>query len=121
MQHLNNLKIANMVFAGLYVLLGLAFGLIYIALGVLQMTSGDATMGAIFAVAGLVVGALLCAFGALFMAVGRKVADAQWRIGQTILAVMTIGSFPIGTLYGAYAIWVCWVNEETKAAFEQAS
>ena len=27
-------------------------------------------------------------------------------------------SFPFGTIYAGYALWVCWMNEDTKRAFE---
>ena len=30
-----------------------------------------------------------------------------------------IGSMPIGTAYSLYALWVCWMNPETKAVFDQ--
>jgi hypothetical protein len=121
MQHLKNLRLANLVMAGLNALVGVGFGLVYAALGVFALVSGGedgVVPGAIMLAAGVFVGALVLGFAVLFFLAGRKVATGQGRTLQTILGVLTVANIPIGTLYGGYALWVCWMNEETKKVFE---
>ena len=48
---------------------------------------------------------------------GFRVEKGRWRIVQTIVAATGIFFFPVGTAYGGYALWVCWVNRETKEIF----
>ena len=48
----------------------------------------------------------------------RKVSQGRGRTLQTVLAALSLGNCP-GFLYGGYALWVCWVNPESKALFEQ--
>ena len=68
--------------------------------------------------AGSIFGAVLIFIvAALHFAVARKVENGQGRLLQTILVVFNIGNFPVGTAYGVYALWVCYMNEETKHMF----
>lgn len=39
------------------------------------------------------------------------------RILQTLVGVLSLANFPIGTIYGALALWVCWAGE-TASRFE---
>lgn len=55
----------------------------------------------------------------LYIATGKRVEHGRWRIMQTVLAVLNVTSNPpLGTAYGAYAIWVCWMNPASKACFD---
>jgi len=119
MKHLNYLKIVNLVFAGLFAVGGLLVLLALIGLIVLGYMSGD-WGSMVFGIAGAGVGLVMfVVFALLYFMASKKVADGRGRILQTILAVFQIGNAPVGTAYGAYALWVCWFNEETKAAFEE--
>lgn len=48
---------------------------------------------------------------------GWLVARARGRILQTALAGLNLFEFPVGTLYGLYALWVCWFHDPTREAF----
>ena len=55
----------------------------------------------------------------LYVVTGKKVEQGRWRIVQTILAVLGVtNNPPLGTAYGVYALWVCWMHPESKARFE---
>ena len=54
----------------------------------------------------------------LHIITGRKVGQARWRLMQSALAALAIIHFPLGTLFGGYALWVCWGNKKTKTRFE---
>lgn len=60
--------------------------------------------------------ALMLALGAvLFGLLARRFAAGRWRIPQTIAAVFLLASWPpLGLGLGAYTLWVCWVNPETR-------
>lgn len=42
---------------------------------------------------------------------GYSIEQGRGRILQTIYAVLSIFNFPLGTAYGAFALWVCWSAE----------
>lgn len=48
----------------------------------------------------------------------RSVPNGRGRIGQSALAPLHLLSFPVGTAYSLYALWVCWVNSPTKTKFD---
>jgi len=52
---------------------------------------------------------------------GRGIEHGRGRIAQTLVAIASLGSLPLGTAFGVYAIWVCWFNEETKATFDASN
>lgn len=120
MQHLDYLKYANFAMAALY---ALALLIVLVAVGLqigLVVSNGADTSALIPLVIGggaalFVVLALLV----LFVVTGRMVGSGRGRILQTVLAVLNIGNCP-GVFYAVYALWVCWLNDETKVAFEQA-
>lgn len=121
MEHLKYLAWFNYVLAafsalaGVLVLLGGAL----VAGTALMSGDGDAMplviTGASLGVAALIVGALTV----LYIVTGRRVSAGRGRILQSILGVLAIGNIPVGTIYGAYALWVCWINEDTKKVFEE--
>jgi len=49
----------------------------------------------------------------------RRIERGRGRLAQTVVAVLSLGSVPFGTAFGAYSLWVCWFNEDTKRHFEE--
>ncbi len=120
MEHLNNLKMANYVLGALNALvLGLTLLVIAGTMGFMYLQTQEMSM-LIGGVVGTLVGGVfgLGIVGFIFF-VGGQVGQGKGRILQTILALMLVSSFPIGTLFAAYAIWVCWINEGSKHAFDE--
>lgn len=121
MQHLKYLAMANYAFAALFTLI---FGLAAVLMGVasvLPMVLGEAEIAAL--VGPLVGFGSVSCFGTLFVLLyliaGRRVRKGRGRILQTVLAVLNLGSVPLGTAYGGYALWVLWMNEESKKIFDE--
>ena len=63
---------------------------------------------------------LLLGLSAAHLIVGYLVGAQRGRIFQTFLALVHVTSFPIGTAYAGYALWLCWINEKTRLAFNSA-
>jgi hypothetical protein len=125
MQHLKILKILNYVNAGLMVLgivivlLSLAFSMItFLSVGVSEVMAALVITVVIDVLCIL----LLVVLGALYVRLAGKIEKGEGRIMQTVFAVLAVGNCPFGTAYAGYALWVCWLNEETVAIFagEQA-
>ena len=89
---------------GLLYLLGGGFGLLAGALGVVAAVGGGLGVGAME----LGILALLSAFGAAQAAVGvgLRRLDPRARIPGSVLAALSMVSVPLGTLLGAYALWL---------------
>ncbi len=121
MQHLGYLKIANFIFAGCMA----GISLLAVAMICVPLVAGLASgqMGAsemvIFIVTAAVAFVTLLLMAAFYAVLGKKVSRGRWRLVQTIAAVFSLGSFPIGTAYAIFALWVCWGNEETRAIFDE--
>jgi hypothetical protein len=120
LEHLKYLSWFNYAFAA-FAMLGAAFA----ALGgvaVVGMTlASGAELSAIIAPA-IAMGVtffILLVLGLVYLMAGRRVSSGRGRILQSILSVLAIGNVPIGTIYGAYGLWVCWMNEDTKKAFDE--
>ena len=123
--HLKNLRIFNFILAGMDALAGCFLLLLLCTMGLaMLLPSLFGAPAELVAAAGL--GLFSSTFG-LFMAVvtfilflttARLLPQGRGRIPQTIVAIIVIIDFPVGTLYAAYALWVCWFNAETKARFE---
>lgn len=54
---------------------------------------------------------VLCVLALPHLYLGLRIEQGKGRILQTIFAVLALPSFPIGTLYGAFALWVVWSAE----------
>jgi len=52
--------------------------------------------------------------------VGYLVGSGRGRVAQSLLASMQLMSFPVGTAYACYALYVCWVDEGAKRKFDSA-
>jgi hypothetical protein len=117
MNHLKTLKLLNFAMAAY----AFAAGLLFLIMFLLPWLIGDPDMpGWAFAVIGILTFILICANAAAHVIVGWLVGVGRGRIGQTVLAVWQLWSFPLGTLYGVYALWVCWVDEASTRAFDSA-
>lgn len=113
MKHLRYLKLVNFVMAALAVLLGVgALVSIFVPLG-----CSSSGVGTISVVGGTVSFGALLVLAAAHVIVGFLVSGRRGRLAQTILAALQLFKFPLGTIFGAYALWVCWINSTTKAAF----
>jgi hypothetical protein len=118
--HLKYLKFVNYALAGLCLLVAVLTLLSAFAFGGWIAVSG----GSFDAMAGPLVGITLSAIingmlAMLLFSLGGQVARAKGRGLQTLLAVLGLCNCPFGWLYAGYAIWVCWVNGETRPLFEQ--
>ena len=119
MNHLRILRLLNVAMGAFTALAGLLFLALFVLPGLLACNDGE-PMGAIFILSGTLVTVLLVGLGALHVLAGSLVAVGRGRALQTALAVVQVSTFPIGTVYAIYALWVCWLNERSKKAFESA-
>jgi len=60
---------------------------------------------------------LIAALTVLAIIAARGVMWGRGRWAQTVLALVSLPNLPIGTAYGAYALWVCWLNADTRRTF----
>ncbi len=119
MGHLGLLKTVNIIFAVLLYLIGVLTLLGVSIMGVLVL-GDDLAGGLIMIGAGVFGGGLCIVLGLVYQMTGKRIVQGRWRIMQTILALMNITNVPIGTAYALFALWLCWMNEETKAFFEES-
>jgi hypothetical protein len=121
-QHLTYLKYIDFVFGAFVILSGVLAILGGLGMGAMMiLLAGDIIMGVIYLVVFLVMGVVVLGVGGLMVMTGRGLEQGRGRIVQTIISglmVINPASFPIGTAIGAYGLWVCWMNAESKAAFE---
>lgn len=103
--------------------IGAAFSAIF---GLMALFGGSA-LGALGGMFGGFFGAFVAVFGvvlivlaALYAFVGRGLwQHKSWaKIVAIVLAVLSLLSFPIGTIVGAATIYFLGFNEEVKALFE---
>lgn len=119
MAHLKNLKIFNFVIGAYSVLFGLLCFVMFVIPGLWAWWEGE--NGGLLAVAvGILVFLLIAGIGAAHVIVGYLVGSGRGRVAQTFLAAWQLMSFPLGTTYALYALWVCWTNEESARRFEAA-
>lgn len=115
MKHLRILKYLNFVMAVLALISSIgALVNIFVPFG----CPCNADSGTISVVGGTFTFVLLAGLAMGHIAVGYLVSAQRGRVAQTVLAVLQLIHFPLGTAYGVYAIWVCWLQKETKALFE---
>lgn len=132
MDHLSTLRVFNFVMAVIY---GIAT-VITVACCIAIAVFGWPVFRDIFAqdpgapppelVAGFLIAvfamaaALLLVECILFVVAGRALKRGRGRTLQTVLAILTIASFPVGTAFGIYSLWVCWSHPPSRAIFERA-
>lgn len=94
---LRALAVFNWVLAGLIVLAWLVFCVV--GFGALEMPM---LLG---------VTAVMMTFAGLYFYAGALVEQGRARLFQTVLAIVSLFNFPVGTIYGFFALWVCWSAE----------
>jgi hypothetical protein len=109
--HNKLLSIFYFVMAGLQILGGGIFALIYIFVGGAMMSSSsrddEQLMGGIFMGVGVVIGIVIMILGALSLLTAFKVMKVR-PIGRTLgilVSILILLSFPIGTALGIYGLW----------------
>lgn len=117
MSHLKSLKIANFVIGAYTFVFGLLFLVLFVLPGWLAWRDGEAP-GLIFVLAGILAFLLIGGLGVAHVVVGYLVGSGRGRAAQTLLASMQIMSFPVGTTYAVYALWVCWAHEPSIRRFD---
>lgn len=115
--HLRRLRLLNYFAAGYTILVGLLFLFMFL---LPWLIGDDQVPGWLFALIGVTVFVILCAHAAAHVLTGLLVGAGRGRALQTLLAWMQVWSFPLGTAYALYALWVCWVHEPSRERFERA-
>ncbi len=122
--HIKVLGVLNLIFGVLGLLGSLAvmmgFGLLGAAIG----SSGDpdaATGATVMGLVGTIGSAFIGVTAALSLVCGWGLLNYKpWaRILAIIVCALSLISFPIGTIFGIYGLWVLF-NKETEALFKSA-
>jgi hypothetical protein len=117
MQHLRTLRRLNLVAAAFFAVVGL----LVLTLFLLPLGDIDIELPLLrIRLVGLLSSLLLLGLAATHLVVGYLVGAQRGRIFQTFLALVHVMSFPLGTAYAGYALYLCWVNESTRRAFASA-
>ena len=116
MDHLKSLKTVNFVLGAYTVVVGLLFLVVWVIPGLWAWWDGE-DAGLIAVIVGILCFLLIGGLGVAHVVIGYLVGSGRGRIAQTLLAAMQIMSFPLGTVYAVYALWVCWVNEPSAKRF----
>lgn len=119
MDHLKSLKTINFVLGAYTVVIGLLFLFMWVIPGLWVWWDGD-DMGLVVVAIGLLCFVLVGGIGVAHVIVGYLVGSGRGRVAQTFLASMQLMSFPVGTVYAVYALWVCWAHEPSAKRFESA-
>jgi hypothetical protein len=109
MDHLKSLRTLNFVIGAYTVLFGLLFLVMWVIPGLWAWWEGE-NAGLIAVIVGIIAFLFVGGLGAAHVVVGYLVGSGRGRVAQTFLAAMQLMSFPVGTLYAVYALWVCWVD-----------
>ncbi|CAG0987962.1 hypothetical protein ARNL5_02992 [Anaerolineae bacterium] len=117
MAHLKTLKIVNFVIGAYTFVLGLLLLVMFVIPGLWGYFDGQ-DEALIAVLVGIVAFLLVGGLGALHIVIGYLVGSGRGRVGQTLLASMQLMSFPVGTAYALYALYVCWVDAESKKKFD---
>ncbi len=62
----------------------------------------------------ILVTGLMLVFGAPYAYLGAVIEQGRGRVLQTILAALSLLNFPLGTAYGAFALFVVWGADAAK-------
>lgn len=119
MSHLKSLKIFNFVLGAYSVVVGLLFFVMFVIPGLWAWWDGE-DAGLLAVAVGVLCFLLIAGIGAAHVVVGYLVGTGRGRVAQTWLAAMQLMSFPMGTVYALYALWVCWANEDSARRFTAA-
>jgi hypothetical protein len=119
MDHLKSLKTVNFVLGAYTFVLGLLFLLLWVIPGLWAWWDGE-NAGLLAAAIGVLCFLLIGGIGIAHVVVGYLVGSGRGRVAQTFLATTQLMSFPVGTAYALYALWVCWSHEPSRQRFEAA-
>lgn len=120
-QHLRIISILDIIFGVLAILVGLLL-LVLFAVGGAAISGVSVEVEAgLMVVLGVVFGLIFALLGIFQIIVGVKLKQhASWsRIAQIVIAILSLGSIPIGTAFGVYCLWALF-NEEGKTLFKTA-
>lgn len=107
------LRVTNVLFGLLALGVGSAsFGLL--TYPVLDSTSGEHFMAAM----GGLISVVMLGLAMTHFFVGAVLGPGRGRGAQTLLAVALVMTFPLGTIYALFALWVCWANPETRQVLD---
>lgn len=71
-------------------------------------------LGQLAAITGATVGGVTGLLSIAHLVLVFRLGHGRGRMLQTGVALCLILTFPVGTFYAAYALWVCWANPETR-------
>jgi heme/copper-type cytochrome/quinol oxidase subunit 2 len=60
---------------------------------------------------------LLVAMLVLCLLAARETARGSGRTLQTVVAILSLGSFPLGTAFGAYCLWALWLHPPIASTY----
>ena len=116
MAHLKTLRVVNFVVGAYTFVAGLLFLVMFVFPGLWAWWDGE-TQGLIFVAVGFLAFLLIGGLGIAHIVVGYLVGSGRGRVAQSLLASMQLMSFPVGTAYAVYALYVCWVDAESTRRF----
>lgn len=111
MQHLKTLNVLNKLFALLY----FAAGALPLYTALQAILSGMTFLGLL----PLLFGVFFIALGTTMWMLGDKLMIGKWKTTQKAIAFLSLLAFPIGTAYGAYALWVCFSSDDARSAYDE--
>ena len=111
---LQTLKLTNLALAGL-AFLGSLFGVLYI---IVALTGSGEDGAAVFALYGLIITIVFLALSVAHVYTAFMVTAGRARGLQTVLAMLHFATFPLGTMYSLYAMWICWIDPDTTKIFD---
>jgi len=97
------------VLGALYLVVAVLFGLLGLLATYNHIQAGDQNVALLpTMLTGVIIVTPMLLFGILHIMTGRAFrTGANWsRITMWILAILNLGNVPLGTAFGAYAIWV---------------
>ena len=56
-----------------------------------------------------------------FWMLGDKLLIGKWKTLQVVIGALALLAVPVGTIYGAYAMWVCLKSESAEMAYNEMS
>lgn len=117
MGHLRTLKLVNFVVGAYTFVAGLLFLFMFVMPGLWAWWDGE-NEGLIFVIVGILAFLLVGGLGVAHVVVGYLVGSGRGRVAQSLLASMQLMSFPVGTAYAVYALYVCWVDADSTKRFD---
>ncbi|HJK94970.1 MAG TPA: hypothetical protein RMH85_19400 [Polyangiaceae bacterium LLY-WYZ-15_(1-7)] len=107
--HIASLRVLNLFFAIL------ALGVAAAFFGVWTWPAlSDAMADGFLAAMGGLIAVVMSGVGLSHLLVMLCLGKGRGRGLQTLLAFALIMTFPLGTFYALYALWVCWANPATR-------